>query len=129
MASQPVRQLALLNDAPALAIATAPRRPECLDKMRAWADKPAQKRDELAVHTRIHLNYTAGLERDLKLAESDLRAAYRQIDALERQLAAAPDSDEVQRWRGKVRAARSPMWATLALGMFVALLVTLAVVL
>jgi hypothetical protein len=129
MASKAAVQMTLLDDAPALAIATAPRRPECIDQLSEWARRPENKRDLLAVHTRVHLNYTAGLERDLKLAESDLRIAYRDIDALERKLSAVPDAGEVDRLRAKLDAANLPMRIAAGLVAATVLAITLAVVL
>jgi len=112
-----------------LAIATAPRRPDCIEQLSAWAREPAQKRDLLAVHTRVLLNYTAGLERDLKLAEGDLRAAYRDIDALERKLDAVPDADALVRLEEKLAAANMPLRLAALFAALIGLMIALAVVL
>lgn len=115
--------------AQALAIATAPRRPDCIDQLSDWARRPENKRDLLAVHTRILITYTAGLERDLKLAEGDLRAAYREIDALERKLAAVPDADALARAEAKLAAANMPLRLAALFAALSGLALTLAVLL
>lgn len=112
-----------------LAIATAPRRPDCIEQLSEWAHMPVNRHDKLAVHLRILLTYTAGLERDLKLAEGDLRAAYRDIDALERKLDAVPDADALVRLEEKLAAANMPLRLAAMFAALTGLALTLAVVL
>jgi len=107
----------------------APRRPESWDELHEWAHARRQQHDRLAVHVRVLFSYASGLERDLKAADSDLRAARRTIAELERRLDTAPDCDAVVRLEGKLAAANMPLRVALAAFALAGLLITLSVVL